>query len=204
MMAASLAFRWNGSRRITAEDQANVWDWISGSANIGASFVVYSGSGLYWARNGTTGLIDNSGSDARVVIQTVIDALTNGGLIHIKSGTYDIGRDGGTSGSNVRGYPILLKSNITLTGDGLSTILKMKNYQSKVGNDITDLVNTHGAPSILTTSDWSGLGANNNIIIRNLQLDGNRANQNQASPNNTEHDAINLVGTKQALIEAVY
>ena len=44
----------------------------------GASFIVYSGSGLYWALNGSTGKIDYSGSNASTVISGSLSALTSG------------------------------------------------------------------------------------------------------------------------------
>ena len=44
----------------------------------GVSYIIYSGSGLYWALNGSTGKIDYSGSNASTVISGSINALTSG------------------------------------------------------------------------------------------------------------------------------
>jgi len=78
-------------RLLNDVDYNTFWDWVSGSAISPASYIIYSGSdGLYWARNGHTGLINYSGSDAATVIQNAINALPNGGRIFIKEGTYTI------------------------------------------------------------------------------------------------------------------
>ncbi len=56
-----------------------------------ASYIIYQSGGTIYAKNGSTGAIDYSDTDAATVIQNAIDALTNGqGLIFIKAGTYNI------------------------------------------------------------------------------------------------------------------
>ncbi len=55
-----------------------------------ASYIIWSGSGQYWVKNGSTGLIFTSGSDAAIVIQAAINALTYGGKIFFKQGLYNI------------------------------------------------------------------------------------------------------------------
>jgi len=52
-----------------------------------ASYIVYYQDNFY-AQNGTTGVIDYSGTDAATVIQAAIDALTEGGLIILRRGIY--------------------------------------------------------------------------------------------------------------------
>ena len=77
-----------------------------------ASYVIYIDGSTYYAQNGQTGINDYSGSDAKTVIESAITALTNGGKVFIKGGTYTI-----TSPINV------LKSNITVEGEGERTQL---------------------------------------------------------------------------------
>jgi hypothetical protein len=55
-----------------------------------ASYIIFIDGNYIKARNGKTGNIDYSGVDAGVIIQNVINALTNGGKIFIKRGEYDI------------------------------------------------------------------------------------------------------------------
>src|SRR2546427_2919136 len=54
-----------------------------------ASYIVYYQDSFY-AQNGTTGIIDYSGTDAAAVIQAAIDALTEGGLIILRRGIYNL------------------------------------------------------------------------------------------------------------------
>jgi len=60
---------------------------------------------IIYAKNGRTGQIEFSGSDAATVIQQAIDALTNSGKIHIKSGKYYLYS------------PIVINKPIVLSGD---------------------------------------------------------------------------------------
>jgi hypothetical protein len=55
-----------------------------------ASYIIFNDNGVIKVRNGKTGNIDFSGTNARVIIQSVVNALTNGGKIFIKRGEYDI------------------------------------------------------------------------------------------------------------------
>ena len=52
------------------------------------SYLIYNSGGNTYAENGSTGLIDFRGSDAKTVINNAITALTSGGSIFIKEGTY--------------------------------------------------------------------------------------------------------------------
>ncbi len=54
-----------------------------------ASYIVYYQDNFY-AQNGTTGIVDYSGTDAATVIQAAIDALTEGGLIILRRGIYNL------------------------------------------------------------------------------------------------------------------
>jgi hypothetical protein len=59
-----------------------------GSFQTEASYTVFIDGTTIKARNGTTGAIDYSGTDAAWVIQSAINSLSNGGKIFIKRGTY--------------------------------------------------------------------------------------------------------------------
>jgi len=49
-----------------------------------ASYIIFKDGGLIKAKNGRTGQIEFSGSDAATVIQSALNALTNGGTIFLK------------------------------------------------------------------------------------------------------------------------
>ena len=72
-----------------------------------SGYIIYQDGGTIYAKNGQTGNIDYSGTDTAAVIQSAIDALTNGGSIFIKAGTYSITSE------------ISLKDNIKICGDML-------------------------------------------------------------------------------------
>ena len=55
-----------------------------------ASYVIYKQGNVIYAKNGETGAVEFSGTDAATVIQQAIDALTSGGKIFIKAGTYTL------------------------------------------------------------------------------------------------------------------
>ena len=91
--------------------------------------------------------IDFADKNSSSVINHAFDALPHGGVVRIDSGTYTL------SGT------ILLHSDDVLEGSGWSTILKMTD-----GANNTDMIKE------------KKLGEEN-IVIRNLQIDGNRINQ---------------------------
>ena len=112
-----------------------------------ASYIIYSGSatgGPYFAKNGSTGKIDFSGSNASTVINGSINALTSGGKILLKDGIYII------SGS------IIPANNIILEGSYPSTILGVVQYFS-------------GSFILYTGSDDLI-----RFTVKNLQLSGSR------------------------------
>jgi len=64
-----------------------------GSMVSGASYVVFKDGTTYYAKNGTTGAIDYSDSNARVLLQEVSDflgATNSAGTVYLKIGNYDI------------------------------------------------------------------------------------------------------------------
>lgn len=75
------------------------------------SFVIWKSGSTYYAKNGTTGIIDYSGADASTVIQAAIDSVevNKGGIIFIRNGNYtavDLTID---------------SSGVTLLGEGIQT-----------------------------------------------------------------------------------
>jgi len=79
---------------------------------IPVSYTVFISGGTYYAEANFFGGTEYSGRDAATVIQQAIDALTSGGKVLIKAGTYDIASR------------IELKTDIALEGEGPGTILK--------------------------------------------------------------------------------
>jgi len=106
------------------------------------SYEIFGEGDTYYAKSGKTGEIKFEDDDASEVIQSAVNELPNGGEIAIKSGVFLISKE------------ILLSANITIFGEGSSTILKTTKY-----------VNIFRIPD----------GAIR-ITIAHLQLDGNRDN----------------------------
>ena len=121
-----------------------------------ATYVVFSGSipgipGPFYSLNGSNNKIAFNGSDAGTVIGNTWNSLLNGGLIHIKAGTYPI----------ISLPALIVFNNITLEGEGSSTIL---------------FLNPGTSRSILSLSSGA-----QNIIIRNMTFDGNGSSQSATS-----------------------
>jgi len=55
-----------------------------------ASYIIFKDGDTIYAKNGDTGKVDFSGTDAATVIQDTINNCDSGGLIFIKKGVYDI------------------------------------------------------------------------------------------------------------------
>jgi hypothetical protein len=111
---------------------ADVTDRRSGVQETGigpTSYVVWKEGSTYFAKNGITGEVEWSGIDALTVIQSAVNALTSGGKIFFKSGTYTL-----------TGPIVLSVGNILLEGEGPASIL----YNTGTGNTIE-----HTAASIL-------------------------------------------------------
>ena len=119
----------------------------TGTGSLGPySYIVYSGSasgGPYFAED-DKGSVVYSGSNATTVIQTSINNLTNGGMIFIRAGSYEIKES------------IDVKDNITIAGEGDGTRLYVPDYQTTFKH----LFINSGSQRY-------------NIHIKNLFLDGN-------------------------------
>jgi len=109
------------------------------------SYMISMDGSVCKAKNGSTGQIDYSGTDASTVIQSTINDSTDGENIFIKTGTYEILTS------------ILVKSNVGITGAGRkNTILRR----------IADV-------PILRFYEKDGISENQeNNLIENIGLDG--------------------------------
>jgi parallel beta-helix repeat protein len=92
-----------------------------------ASYIIFKDDeGIVYAKNGSTGAIDFKSTNASYVIQSAIDALTNGGKIFIKAGTYTLNSQ------------ITVNANIAIIGEGYSSV-----FQWNL-TDATDAITTGG------------------------------------------------------------
>lgn len=81
------------------------------------TYLIFIDGSTIYAKNGSTGIIDYSGTEVFQVIQSVTDSFTsNGGIIEIADGIYS------PSAAHSRIY---LKSNTTLRGQGEATVFNM-------------------------------------------------------------------------------
>lgn len=115
---------------------------------IPASYTVFQQDGVIYADHGFGTGKDYSGANETTVIQAAIDALTSGGKIFIKDGLYAI-----KSQLNV------LTNNIEIWGESWNTILKRD-------------VSLDG--SIIAVGNMITQARVDNVVIANLQLDGNK------------------------------
>lgn len=117
---------------------------------IPAGYIIFKRGNDIYARNGTTGVVDYSGSDAANVINNVIANLpSTGSKIFIREGTYE----------TTLSTPTILykKSFITIEGSGYNTVLK-------AGNGVN--------ADVLSAERRNNQG----VILRNFRIDGNKAN----------------------------
>jgi hypothetical protein len=122
------------------------------------SYLIETDGTYVWAKSGKTGEVvyggqwnagGVSGTDAASVIQSATNALSSG-VVFIKDGLYIINS------------AIIPKSHVYLVGESWNTILKLKD------NAVED--DTHS--NVIYSNDEV-----EDIVIRNLQIDGNKANQ---------------------------
>jgi hypothetical protein len=100
-----------------------------------ASYVIFKDGTTIKARNGTTGAIDYSGTEAVTVMQLAYNALTSGGIIFIKKGYYDVSSNSFKLRNDL---PIYIK------GEGMgATIL---DAGSAAGATVFEVVDSGNAP----------------------------------------------------------
>jgi len=114
-----------------------------------ASYTIFIDGANTDARNNSTGALEFSNTASDVTIQSAIDALTTGGTIFFKEGTYLITAT------------MTIGDDIRLTGEGWGSIIKLD-------DDVDD--------RLLKNATRSGAG-NKNIMIDHLHFDGNKDEQ---------------------------
>jgi len=128
-----------------------LWDYIV----VEPSYIIFKIGNTILAKNGSTGEIEFSGTDAANVIQSAIDALGDkGGKIVIKGGMYEITRS------------IKLPDKVSLIGEG------KKNTTLKLIPDIAGWV------PVIRNKDFTA--GNAQIRVAHLEVDGNRGTEKQA------------------------
>ena len=112
-------------------------------AQFAYDYIIYTDGTYVYAFNTKTKQIDFVGTDARVVIQSAINALPNGGTIFIKAGNYNISPQPAPTGSQVPYCGLILSSNIRLKGEGrYATVLTTGPIPSTANNSyFTMLIN---------------------------------------------------------------
>ena len=162
-----------------------------------ASYIVFTDGSKYYAKNGLTGLIEYSDTDASNVIQYAIDKLRGvGGVVMLKKGLYTVYK------------AIRLYSNITLAGEGFSTIIRRGNvFESTLTQPASSGQNT------IVVNDASGFRAGQQVFIgtkssssshwevnRIASVEGNRITLVQ--PLQNDYSAGESVYTAYHVIEA--
>ncbi|MBI1748339.1 MAG: hypothetical protein HYR55_17420 [Acidobacteria bacterium] len=119
------------------------------------SYLIFKDGATINAQNGVNGSIDFTGADAATVIQSAISALTQGGFIFIKEGTYLL-----------NSTLLITKGSITLEGQGRErTILTLPSGST---------------PIVAISVDGTGTsGGIYNITLRNFSIDGPNQTGNQ-------------------------
>ncbi|UCC58319.1 MAG: right-handed parallel beta-helix repeat-containing protein, partial [Candidatus Bathyarchaeum sp.] len=94
------------------------------------SFLIWKNGSTYYARNGTTGEIQYSGTNATTVINNAISSIPTGGLVFLCDGTYNI--DGTIN--------VVEKLNINIYGESWETKL---NLTQNSNTDMMKIVNSN-------------------------------------------------------------
>jgi len=103
-----------------------------------ASYVIFKSGSTIYAKNGATGQIEFSGTDAATVIQAAINALTSGGIVYIKQGKYSIEKTINITMSSIAlegsiGGSDIYEGGTILHGDGSTLLL---NVSGPIGGEI--------------------------------------------------------------------
>jgi len=102
-----------------------------GALRTESSFIIWRDGSIYYARNGTTGEIQYSGTDATDVINSAIASIPTGGLVFLCDATYNI--DGTINVTeklniNIVGESWETKLNLTENSDADMMIITNSNY----------------------------------------------------------------------------
>lgn len=125
----------------------NIYKILSGGEPYG--YIIYIDiGGNICAKNGYTGNIDYKGACAATVIHIAVNALTNGGKIFIKNGTYVL-----TS------TPTIATKYITMEGEGRNAVLKIANNTQK------NILNITNNWCVIKNISFDGNNANNTNVV---------------------------------------
>jgi len=106
--------------------------WEAGTQVETASYVIFKEGSTYYAKNGTTGEIEFSGTDMTTVFQSAIAVLSHGRIV-IKAGEYEL-----SSSISLQNKPIILEGEgwgyDETTGSYTGTILKCSGDVLKLNN----------------------------------------------------------------------
>jgi hypothetical protein len=147
------------------------------------SYMVYQDGNKYYARNGSTGVVEYESVDATSTIQYTIDKVcTTGGRILIKSGNYPV------SGIVIQGC-----TDVEIVGEGWSTKLIAN------GPDVT----------VIRIGDRTdATKASRRIRIANLYIDGSMQETETVQPENVSDRrfgiSVNGSNTSEIVIENCY
>ena len=124
------------------------------------SYLISTNGSTIYAQNCNTGAIDYSGTSAATVIQSAINALSSGGKVFIKAGTYTIT-------SNIKPA-----SNVVVQGEGMNnTILKVSGTNGVwIKNDATAMSNFSIMDMTLDGSSTSNALVNFNSNADNFNI----------------------------------
>lgn len=131
----------------------------------GYSYMVYTDGSSYFMRNGSTGRIDFSSTNASAVINNAIGNMTYGGTVFVKAGNYSIIA------------PIILYGTgasvgITIRGEGgafASTTGYIQNTVFRLADSTNvDIFKSHANVDTATNAKWG-------VKLENFAIDGNTA-----------------------------
>lgn len=111
------------------------------------------------------GAVGDGVTDDRAAIQSAIDSISEGGVILFPKGVFLIETEILTDPSNMRAG-IKLYSNQIMQGSGWGSVIKLAD---NIPTDVSTV-------SLICNEDQTGVG-NTNIVIRDMTIDGNKANQ---------------------------
>ncbi len=153
-----------------------------------ATYVVWRNtSGTYLARNGRTGNDDYSGTDAATVINNALAALSSGGHIHLKDGTYTINSPIQILSSNtmVSASPAA----VIQPGNATTDLIQIGNGSIGIGVVMLDGLNFQANPGFSQTTG---------ICVRNRSVASYWLNRCRATFNpagGTNHYPFDFYGT---------
>jgi hypothetical protein len=171
----------NFTKNMQENMQAKTTDHI-GQAS--CSYMIFQSGATTYAENCNTSNIDYSGTNPATVINSAIAALTNGGKVFIKAGTYTLTTTPiNLGGGNVAAIGTTSVSGIELYGEGLSTILS-------AGTNLNGVV-----IGVLNANNW---------YIHDLQVNGNRASQTDGGGSPPFLVGIEVYNSNNTVVENCY